>query len=133
MHTSGFSHYNLRAPRALLESLRSFYCDVVGLTVGERPPFRRFGYWLCAGGQDILHLSEAEADEIRVTGVVTTFDHVAFQCSGLKEFESNLRSRGIPFEKGRVPQTGQVQLFLEDPAGNGIELNFSDEGSMQAT
>lgn len=25
----GFSHYNLRAHRELLETLRSFYCEVV--------------------------------------------------------------------------------------------------------
>jgi catechol-2,3-dioxygenase len=129
MPIHGFSHYNLRAPRVLLESLRAFYCDVLGLTVGERPPFRRFGYWLYAGGQAILHLSEADADEVRATGVATTFDHVAFKCSGLAAFEARLRSHDIPFETGRVPQTGNVQVFLEDPAGNGVELDFADAGT----
>ena len=38
MPTLGFSHYNLRAPLALVEELRGFYCDVVGLSVGPRPP-----------------------------------------------------------------------------------------------
>ena len=32
-----------------LAASRDFYRDVVGLTVGERPPFRRFGYWLYGG------------------------------------------------------------------------------------
>ena len=40
MATLAFAHYNLRAPRKLLDELRDFYCDVVGLRVGERPPFR---------------------------------------------------------------------------------------------
>lgn len=31
MPALGFSHYNLRAPRALLDELRDFYRDVVGL------------------------------------------------------------------------------------------------------
>ena len=59
MPAIGFSHYNLRAPRALLDELREFYCDVVGLELGARPPFRSFGYWLYAGGHPVLHLSEA--------------------------------------------------------------------------
>ena len=31
----GFAHYNLRAPRPLLEELRKFYTEVVGLSVGD--------------------------------------------------------------------------------------------------
>ncbi|MGH8126752.1 MAG: VOC family protein [Gammaproteobacteria bacterium] len=125
MSTSGFSHYNLRAPRELLELLRLFYCDVVGLSVGERPPFRNHGYWLYAEDHDILHLTEAATGEVRATDVDTTFDHVAFKCSGLTAFESNLRAHGIAFETDHVPLTGRVQLFLKDPAGNGVELNFA--------
>ena len=48
---AAFDHYNLRAARPVLDELRDFYRDVVGLTVGERPPFRRFGYWLYSGEQ----------------------------------------------------------------------------------
>ena len=65
MTVVGFNHYNLRAPRELLEQLRSFYCDVVGLRVGPRPSFASFGYWLYAGEQDILHLTETDAGEVR--------------------------------------------------------------------
>ncbi len=49
MTVRGFDHYNLRADRAVLDELRDFYRDVVGLAVGDRPPFRRFGYWLYSG------------------------------------------------------------------------------------
>lgn len=131
MPTLGLDHYNLRAPRALLESLRAFYCDVVGLKLGDRPPFATFGYWLYAGGHAILHLSEAAADEVRVPGVSTTFDHAAFNCAGRHEFEHRLAERGIDFRVAEVPATGLVQLFFKDPAGNGIELNFAgrDGGS----
>ena len=52
MTTLGLNHYNLRANRELLDALRDFYCTVVGLTVGERPPFSSFGYWLYAGDQE---------------------------------------------------------------------------------
>jgi catechol-2,3-dioxygenase len=124
-----FSHYNLRASRELLDALREFYCDVVGLTVGERPPFRSFGYWLYAGGKAVLHLSECAPDEHRSTNVSGTFDHAAFACTGLAEVEAHLRKCGVQYEMARVPQTEQVQLFLTDPAGNGVELNFASEGA----
>jgi len=127
MPTLGLNHYNLRAPRLLMEELRSFYCDVVGLIHGARPPFGSFGYWLYAGGQPILHLSEARPGEPPGTGAVSTFDHAAFSCCGRTDFERKLTGLGIAFTTARVPGTTQVQLFIRDPAGNGVELNFATE------
>ena len=127
MPTLGFNHYNLRAPRSLLETLRVFYCEVVGLAVGDRPPFRNFGYWLYAGGNAVLHLTESAANEAPPVQAVTTFNHAAFSCSGRAEFERTLARLGIQYETARVPQNSQVQLFFKDPAGNGIELNFAHE------
>jgi extradiol dioxygenase family protein len=129
MTAIAFSHYNLRAPRPLLEELRAFYCDVVGLSVGARPPFRSFGYWLYAGDQAVLHLSESAPREDRGTEVNTTFDHAAFTCSGLSGYERKLTQRGIKYRVAQVPETRQVQLFFHDPAGNGVELNFAGAGA----
>ena len=125
MKVTGFAHYNLRAPRQLLDELLLFYTQVVGLKQGERPPFARFGYWLYAGPQDVLHLTEASLDEDRSTRAVTTFDHASFNCTGRKAYEQRLERHALQFEVSHVPQTGRVQLFLKDPASNGVELNFS--------
>src|SRR5437899_3008090 len=125
MPTIGFSHYNLRAPRDLLDALRDFYCEVVGLAPGARPPFSNFGYWLYAGDHDVLHLSEAAAGDARVVGVKSTFDHVAFTCTGRADAEQRLSRHGIDYRVAVVPGTGQVQLFFHDPAGNGVELSFA--------
>lgn len=125
MQVRSFSHYNLRAPRELLEQLRAFYVEVVGLEVGHRPAFGTFGYWLYAGEQAVLHLGEASGDEARVPGASGSFDHAAFNCTGQQEFEARLARLGIDYEVAQVPQTGQVQLFFDDPAGNGVELTFT--------
>jgi catechol-2,3-dioxygenase len=127
MTALGFSHYNLRAPRALLDELRDFYCDVVGLTVGHRPPFRSFGYWLYAGEHAVLHLSEAGPGENRPAQSAGTFDHAAFRCAGRSQYEKELERRGIQYRVAAVPATQQVQIFLIDPAGNGVELNFEND------
>jgi catechol-2,3-dioxygenase len=124
MHVQGFDHYNLRASRAVLEELKAFYCDVVGLTVGERPPFSRFGYWLYAGEKAVLHLSEADASETRSCSAVTTFAHAAFNCAGREQYERRLTALAIPYRRAQVPLLGIEQLFFHDPAGNGVELQF---------
>ncbi|MGM9487421.1 VOC family protein [Ideonella sp. YS5] len=131
MAVLGFSHYNLRAPRPMLDRLRDFYVEVVGLQAGPRPPFRSFGYWLYAGGEPVLHLSEAAPGESRACTGSTTFDHAAFRCSDLGETESRLAALGIAFERAEVPTTGIVQLFFSDPAGNGVELGFVPASSPQ--
>ncbi len=129
MSVIGLNHFNLRGDRPTLDALRDFYVDVIGLRLGERPPFAHFGYWLYIGDQAVLHLSEARPSEARKTHVAGTFDHVAFACEARDEFEARLRERGIAYRQSHVPLTGQHQLFLSDPAGNGVELNFADAGA----
>lgn len=126
---SGICHVNLRAPRPVVEVLRAFYCDLLGLSPGPRPAFDSFGYWLYAGGKDVLHLTEAWPDEVRNTGVAATFDHVAFACSGWSGYKAVLTAGGVPFTTSTVPGTGRFQVFFRDPAGNGVELNFAHAGA----
>jgi catechol-2,3-dioxygenase len=129
MPVTGLAHYNLRASRQTIDTLRDFYISVVGLQLGYRPPFQSFGHGLYAGTQAVLHLSEAKADENRPVNVINTFDHVAFSCTNFLDFEIRLRELNISFTSAHVPLTGQRQIFFSDPAGNGVELNFADEES----
>lgn len=118
------NHYNITAPIALLDKIRDFYCDTVGLVPGQRPPLRNAGYWLYAGGRAILHLSAAGENEKRLTHVSTTIDHVAFTCVDLPAMRARLDALGIRYRVSEVPATKLRQLFFHDPAGNGVELNF---------
>lgn len=129
MPITGFAHYNLRASRQTVEILRDFYVTVVGLRAGYRPPFESFGYWLYAGKQDVLHLSEARTGDDRPAGVVNTFDHAAFSCTDFPAAEARLRELDISYTSAQVPQTGARQLFFSDPAGNGVELIFPENES----
>ena len=124
MRILGLDHYNLSAPRELLESLRLFYTEVVGLTEGYRPPFEGPGYWLYAGDQPVLHLSDSgeAGDTYRLAE--TTFNHAAFRCSNRDKFEERLARLGIDYRVARIPELEIVQIFFSDPAGNGVELNF---------
>ncbi len=124
MPIKSLSHYNFRAQRVLMEKLRDFYSEVVGLKVGPRPPFLVAGYWLYAEDKAVLHLSEEKSNDKRSVGSHLTFDHAAFECSNWPEFEARLIKNGIEFWTSRVPGDGQLQVFFRDPAGNGVELQF---------
>ncbi len=125
MPVIGFNHYNLCADRALLDKLRDFYVNVIGLQPGYRPPFQGFGYWLYLGDQAVLHLSESEPQDVRPVHVISTFDHLAFTCVSRVEMEAHLQKHQVQFIHAQIPDAGNRQLFFNDPAGNKIELNFA--------
>lgn len=76
----------------------------------------------------MLHLTEATPSEQREVSARTTFDHVAFACTDSASYEARLAASGIEYSSEIVPGTGQLQLFLCDPAGNGVELSFAAGG-----
>ena len=129
MPVIGLAHYNLRLERGLMDAVRDFYVDVVGLTVGPRPAFISIGYWLYAGGHDILHLSEQRPTDKRRIGSDLSFDHVALHSTGWPEMQARLVARGVHFTEDHVPGTRRRQVFFRDPAGNGIELIFAEDAA----
>jgi catechol 2,3-dioxygenase-like lactoylglutathione lyase family enzyme len=129
MKITGLSHFNITAPYELLERVRDFYVEVLGLAVGDRPGFRREGFWLYAGDEPVVHLTACAADDPRAGGEagLSFFDHVAFSCSGLAGVIERIKHSNIPYEVAEVPSLRQVQVFVRDPAGVGVELNFVSE------
>ena len=127
MSVRGLNHFNVTASAEVIERVRDFYAGVLGLRVGERPDFRRAGFWLYAGTEPVVHLTTCDDDDARAANVRSTLDHVAFSCEGLREFVGRLERAGVEYEVDEVASLGQVQLFLRDPAGVGLELNFKGE------
>jgi catechol 2,3-dioxygenase-like lactoylglutathione lyase family enzyme len=125
---TALDHINLRAPQALLATLRDFYRDVVGLRDGPRPAFGSRGFWLYAGDVAVVHLSEQHAEEAprgkARADAGGTFDHVAFAAVDPEGAARTLREHGVGFRVDRNLLARQHQFFFVDPAGNGVELNF---------
>ena len=124
MPALGLNHYNIRAGQPLIGRVRDFYVDVVGLHEGWRPPFDFPGHWLYAGDAAVVHLVETSGQQTTAPPA-GTLDHVAFTCTEFDAFEARLRSLGIEYRKADVPGAPLKQLFVKDPAGNGVELNFA--------
>ena len=118
-----------------IDQTREFYIDVLGLEDGFRPDLGFPGYWLYLASIPVLHIAEWETytEHSNKLGIpVTTradgtgaFDHVAFNGTEPEEMVSKLESAGIPYHRNDVPHAGLVQLFLNDPNGVKIELNFT--------
>ena len=117
------NHIQLVAEKDLVLKLRDFYCDVVGLAEGFRPAFERFGFWLYIGDKDVLHLITPKEGDGR-TLQKSSFDHVAFRTADYLAVLKKLKKLHIPFEEKLIPGMTAHQIFLRDPAGNRVELNF---------
>ncbi len=130
MPLGGLQHYTIEPQN--LERSKDFYVDVLGLEVGDRPPLDFPGYWLYSGGTATVHLmGQRQAREgIVVRGTEKRFedtgrlDHVAFAATDVEGVRNRLRSRNVKFREQIVPRTGDIQIFLYDPDGIGVELNF---------
>ena len=126
MATHGIGHVNLRATAETIERLRRFYVDIVGLREGPRPVFRSGsrGYWLYTGDVAAVHLTIAR-DAGAISQPDGVFNHLAFDCDNLAVTRARLEAAGIAYETDVVDELHQVQLFLSDPAGIGVELTFT--------
>jgi catechol-2,3-dioxygenase len=120
------NHIQLVAEKDLVIQLRDFYCDVIGLTEGFRPAFERFGFWLYIGDKDVLHLITPKDGDDRSLQK-SSFDHVAFKTTNYKDVLKKLASLHISFEEKPIPDMKAHQIFLRDPVGNRVELNFDGE------
>jgi catechol 2,3-dioxygenase-like lactoylglutathione lyase family enzyme len=128
------AHYSIRTTK--LNTTRDFYVDVLGLDDGERPPFDFPGHWLYLGGRDVVHLVGIDPND--PSGLIAylgdkkeaslegsgSIDHVAFFATDLPGFLRRAEARKLPVRHRTVPSLGLHQVFLEDPNGVTIELNF---------
>jgi catechol 2,3-dioxygenase-like lactoylglutathione lyase family enzyme len=115
-------HFNIRT-RKLTETVR-FYESILGLEKGPRPNFAFPGAWMYSEGKAVVHLVDISAtDEPQKpdSGVV---HHVAFASTGFDGMADRLKSRGMPFEARQVPGGELWQIFVNDPNGVMIELNY---------
>ena len=120
MSIRAIDHVNIRAPADDIAKLKDFYCDVVGLSDGWRPPFESRGHWLYAGSHPIVHL--VEGDTGHSSAPRAGVNHVSFRSEDFEGFIERLRKRGIEFQMSRVPTLGHRQVLVHDPLGIGVEV-----------
>lgn len=130
MPLGALQHYTIEPSD--LERTKNFYCDVLGLENGDRPPLGFPGYWLYSGGVATVHLlgERKPREGIVVRGSAAKFentgrvDHIAFAATDIDGMRKRLQSNNVKFREQTIPRTSGQQIFLYDPDGVGVELNF---------
>lgn len=124
MNIGHIDHINISAPEALLDQVVDFYVRILGLKAGSRPDFSRPGYWLYAMDKPVVHLVENAEKQPSENSCL---DHFAFRATGLNATKAWLEANNVEYRQTKIEALKQTQLFLTDPAGNGVELNFAQE------
>jgi catechol 2,3-dioxygenase-like lactoylglutathione lyase family enzyme len=133
MSVGVLDHFNIRT-RKLDDTVR-FYEDILGLEKGARPNFAFPGAWMYSEGKAVVHLvdiSKTEEPQKPDSGVV---HHVAFASRGFADMQQRLESKRFKYESRQVPGGDLWQIFVDDPNGVMIELNYEaakEEGAAAA-
>lgn len=102
------------------DAMIHFWTDVIGLTIGERPPFPFKGAWLYSEGKPLIHI--AEQPDLNPYGGALA--HVALEGAAYQELISNLIKTATDYSEKNVPVSGERQVFVKGPDGLVVEMQF---------
>src|SRR3954462_3092620 len=120
-----------------IDATRDWYARVLGMKAGPHPDFGFPVHWMYLDNIDIVHIgpSAKQAGEIQKKYLGRTsqnsqegtgaLDHIAFRATGLRQMLVHLRKEKVHFTQRRANGQALFQLFLFDPNGIKIELNYA--------
>lgn len=140
-------HYNLMTKR--LRETVEFYTQVLGLYEGFYPVELGPGAWMYDSSETpVVHMQEISEESFEARKAMTagrirdgkdgsprtfadvygtsTIDHIAFSCEDIEAFKAKLKRLDVPFGETGLASATIRQLFLRDPNGIVVELNFRD-------
>jgi catechol 2,3-dioxygenase-like lactoylglutathione lyase family enzyme len=130
MRVSQLDHVNIVTDD--LPGTAKFYADLLDLEARDGPPPSKpedVKWMYDDAGRPILHLNRAsffkplgrEAKPGPDTGAL---HHVALRCEGHEEMIKRLKARGLEHAVQDIGSIGLKQIFVVDPNGVLLELNF---------
>ncbi len=125
MRATSFTHVSIHADD--LEESSRFYEDVFGLRRVPSPDFEHPVVWLELGDQQLhLFLRDVPAPEFHHIGI----DVDDFEAAYRLACERGLFDRDAWSPNVRELNDGAVQMYLRDPAGNLVEVNWPDASTL---
>jgi len=135
MPVSHLEHFLVAADD--IDATRDWYARVLGMTSGPHPDFGFPVHWMYVNGVDVVHIgpSAKQAGDIQRQYLGRTsqasdqgtgaIDHIALRATGLRAMLEHLRREKVAFSQRRANGQALFQLFLYDPNGIKIELNYA--------
>ena len=119
-----------------IDATKDFYCNALGMSVGLRPELEFPGYWVYLDEIPVVHIADFQAYVVWTNKVgipvssgppgTGALDHVAFNAKGFDSMFESLSAQGFTLSHNILADIGLKQIFLEDPNGLSIELNFRE-------
>jgi catechol 2,3-dioxygenase-like lactoylglutathione lyase family enzyme len=123
-------HVNVRT-RDVQGTVR-FFSEVLGLTAGAAPGMNanEFAWMFTSAGAPIFHVqldrSGSLAPVARDRDDTGPIHHIALDCAGHDATITRLQTLGITYRLNEVTAANLKQVFLFDPNGILLELNYHD-------
>ncbi len=130
MRVQSLDHVNIISED--LAGTAQFYADLLDLDARDGPPpsKREDVIWMYdPEGRPILHLNRAGAfaplgRKPKPGPDSNAVHHVALRCEGHPEMVARLNARGLEFAQQDIAAINLKQIFVVDPNGVLLELNF---------
>jgi catechol 2,3-dioxygenase-like lactoylglutathione lyase family enzyme len=122
-------HIAIKVPPGKLKQAEEFYTKVLGLTYAERPDLGFPGAWLNVQNT-MIHLVDQKfpktADPWYARAEAeSAIDHIAIKAKGFDEIKKRVNELGYDWRQTIIADAGLWQLFVLDPSGVVVELNFT--------
>jgi catechol 2,3-dioxygenase-like lactoylglutathione lyase family enzyme len=125
-------HVNIRTKQ--VDATVAFFRDALGMAVTAPPgmkPGVRAAWVLDGAGKAVVHIGDADAPYPTDSQVPFTpargggsVHHIAFNCDNYPAVQERLARSGIAAAESHMAQIGLRQIFVHDPNGVFVELNF---------
>lgn len=130
-------HIAIRCREGKLKESEEFYHKVLGMSFAERPDLGFPGAWMQMQ-ESMVHLMEQEwppeSDPWYArTEAGSAVDHIAIKARNFDETKKRILELGCDWREMHLPGPGLWQIFVLDPNGVVIELNFDIDGEPEGS
>ena len=133
MQVNALDHFNLITDD--LEATATFYQTLLSLERRNGPPplTPDNAQWMCDhSGRPVVHINTPAAPkaierDTRPGPQTGAVHHIALNCTGHDEMIGRIEARGLEHHRNEITVIGLRQIFVQDPNGVLLELNFFAE------